>query len=481
MANIWDFRIDWDEDGDFDDEDNMASRVIDFYSRRGRKEYLTIEGGFQDWEVSYAEFIVDNEDRKYDPNYTSSSLFPNVSPGKLCRIRVQDGVGGQTYGVIAGTVEDIRPVSTSPNDVKITVRGLEDKLRIPVSVALQEGEYAHTLIGLILTASDYPSVFGSSLNNGADALDYWWIDDKSAKVALFELSTSELGKFYIDRDGQARFKSRDDLGAVQETYTQDQVLKDLGVPMPWDWIRNYVILYVYPRVEQSQSTLWEIGDIPYIRPGEETDWWGEFTHNGEVCPAKSVQTPVSTTDYTLFQNIDGTGSDYTSDLSIETFTVYGTSFYIKVKNNGSYGGYLFTCKVRGNAVSSPSKSTCKSDQSGSADPRKFIMDLIWQQSVIRGKTFADFLANAMKSNVPQPKIKVENRFEKQFGVDKTDLIAVNLSKLDVAEELGIGYIEHTWLEPKNGQSVRTLFHTEPVFDLSDYWYFTTNFTTYFGL
>lgn len=480
MANLnWYFEIDWDEDGNFT-ERNEASRVIDFFSRRGRQDYIDPdEGGFKDWDIGYCEFVLDDEDRLYDPNNTSSDLYPNVVPGKLCRIRVQEGAG-TIEGVFAGEIVDIRPISLIPREVKVVVRGLEDKLRTETSIALQEDQTADYNIDLILTDIDYPSEFGWDLNAGADEIPYWWVDDKSAKVACFDLATSELGNFYISNTGEARYKSRYDLGSVVETYTQDQILKKIGVPMPWDWVRNFVTLGVHPRQEGSSQALWDVGDVINIRAGEELEFWGEFKYEGVEVPVKSPVTPQATTDYLLNAQADGGGANLTADLSIETFTVYGTSFYIKIKNNGATSGYVTFLQVRANPVYVANKILCKSNQSGGGTVRKFSMDLLWQQSVIRGITFSDFLANALKTMIPTPRIQIEKRFAKQFGPDLTEVITTDLDAVDIDEDLAVGYIEHRWLT-SNGQSVVTLLHTEPVFDLSLYWYFPAEFTMYFGL
>ncbi len=105
--------IDWSGVGGFPDNGDTA-RLRSFRSDRGRES--TFAGSAESNEVKLARnkvgsltLTLDNDDRRYDVYYSSSPLYPKVSPGKVVRLRVTDDAS-ITYTIFTGIIDDIRAI-----------------------------------------------------------------------------------------------------------------------------------------------------------------------------------------------------------------------------------------------------------------------------------------------------------------------------------------------------------------------------------
>jgi len=56
-------------------------------------------------ETGRMAFTLDNRDRRFDPDYTSSPYYPNVIPTRVVRVRAQSHAGAVAYGMFYGYME----------------------------------------------------------------------------------------------------------------------------------------------------------------------------------------------------------------------------------------------------------------------------------------------------------------------------------------------------------------------------------------
>jgi hypothetical protein len=108
---LWSVEVDWDNDSYFDGS-SEAGRLLSISLSRGRDGQFSAGGDgsakLQRMQTGQCTIKLDNYDRRFDPWYTSSPLYPNVQPGRGMRIRVKNGNTGSVYGVFLGKIDDIQ-------------------------------------------------------------------------------------------------------------------------------------------------------------------------------------------------------------------------------------------------------------------------------------------------------------------------------------------------------------------------------------
>lgn len=117
---------------------------------------------------------------------------------------------------------------------------------------------------------------------------------------------------------------------------------------------NRFTIITYPRsVDTSVNVLWASESPITIAAGETlTEIRGKYTDpgagNSQVCGFNMV-VPVATTDYQMFANSDGTGTDRTADLVVTA--EYGTSeVRYTLTNNNAADSYVTKLQARGYGI-----------------------------------------------------------------------------------------------------------------------------------
>lgn len=474
MALTWTFSFDWDNNGVF--EANEGDRATYLTVERGRRGYVKPDGsGFERPRPGRAIFDLDNYDGRFDPLNSSSPIYPDVRPGREVLIQVNDGA--TTYDVFKGAIGV--PIPKEGATYKKTRFVAEDGWRFlfdrTTRKEIQEDKRTDQCIDYILTDIGWPAAWGDSLGTGADTLPYWWVDGQSAADAIMDLVESEMGQFYIAVDNEANFIGRHALynGASAVTLNQTQLLNEPIIPFPYEVIRNIIRIRVHPKTEAATAVLWTLDETPAIAPGSTYTVFAEYTKDDVVVPAKSVVTPVATTDYTANSEAGGGGSDMTSDVSI-TFTKFGTTAKLEVENtNVSDTLYLTKLQVRGDAVYTANVGLVERDESAGSDfdPRVLELDLPWQQDVYTAEDLSYWLASFLPDPSSFPRIQFLDRSTIQFAHDLYTRLTLGVTALGVSDDYYIGYVFHEWLDD-NGQGVRTEWRLEPV-DTATYWKFPT--------
>lgn len=486
----WGIDIDWNGDGLYSG-DNDGIYAVAFKTRRGRQTYLNINSdgnasGFEPIRVGTATLTLDNSSRRYDPYNTTSPLYPNVLPGRYIRIR-------QLYN---GTIRDvfhgkIRAITSIDTDKEQKVRlELEDGLRLlqsaDSSVAIQQSLDIDNAIQLVLTDVNWPSIFGTNLDDASDVLDYWWTEDKAA-TEIRALAEAELGNFFIASNGAATFRSRHHSASATLTLTSADFLKDIDVPQPLDVIRNSIKMYAHPRTLITLAALWTLQDKPPLAAaGGSLTVWASYAYNNSAVPAINVVSPVATTDYTANTQEDGLGTDLTSSLTV-TFTNFGKTGKLVITNtHATLSGFITMLQVRGQAVAAPDPSLLIQENLTSQTTygkALLTLDNDWLQDTSLANDFNQWLISYMPNPQKFLTVRLTARPDIQFTPDLFDIINVTISRLSISSvNYRIAGIEHEWVS-ENGQATQTTWILEPNPDLSLFWQFTTrlDYTSRFGI
>lgn len=467
---LWSLQIDWDGDGLYDGS-NEADRMIDLDITRGRNFFINSDGiGFERVGIGRAIITLDNYDRRYDPFYTGSPLYPYILPGRKVILEEKAGTSATQYPIITGRIADIKPIS-GIDQVKITV---EDDTRILmdeiISMTIQTSQQVDDLIGLVLDEVGWPTA-DRAIDGITDTIPYWWADGITAWDALNELAECVLGTFFIAADGKATFISRSHSDTAAVTLSQTDIHSQINIPQPFETIRNSITINVKPRVEVP-TTLWELQEKTLVSSSDSVEIWAEFSYNDISVPAVTVTTPVATSDYTMNTAADGSGTDLTSDFAV-TIETFAKRAKLTISNGSASNGYITMFKINGTAAYVPNTSSVISEDAASIaiyKKRSFLLESDMFQDVNLATTFVDYLVTSLPLVRAFPEMQIEFQPTLQFPIDLFSRVAVSIPYRGINNVYQVGSIEHKSLN-NNISSILTTVKVEPIPPATVQWTF----------
>jgi len=479
---LWSVEIDWDQDFIFDGS-NEASRMFSIVWNRGRKKMLKqpsqqgekqVGLGFESVAPGRCVIKLWNNDGRYDGWNQDSPLYPYVTYGPDVRIRNVNQATGVWADIFYGTIVDIRSFGYGA-DAYIEVE-IEDGSRFlrtyTARSPIAEDITCAEAINNILDAVNWPSRWGRNIDAGTGIINYHWASgSKLAWSELEDVAQSFLSIFFIAADGKARFVDRESVPSVVLNLTQEEILKDIFNPQPGANRRNIIRLKVHPMAEATADVIYQVvGDPLLIEAGSSKTIWADYTYNNQPVPAKDIIQPVATTDFLAFVNSDGTGTNKTSDCTI-TVTDFGDNAKMVIRNIGATNFYVTERRIRGTAIYEENSSdvTYPEDISSVRQPREFVLDQRWQQSVNVAFDYSVVLGAFFDMLHPFPVVKIKGHPDIQFVPDLFDVLTLDVNKLGiVGESFRVGGIEGRSIR-NNCQDIETKYYLESYLTAGDYW------------
>lgn len=461
------------------------TRAVDLTIRRGRDNMFRPGGnGLEPMQVGEAVVTLNNDDGRYDPYNTGSPLSPNVTPGKYARIAVT--YGATTYRLMTGVVDDIQPVNRGRNaKVRLVIKDgtvwLRDRV---VKVGLVQDTSLYICAINIANQANYPiAEWGGHVGDSVEVLNYQWAWRKNALAAINDLENLEFGTFFIARNGNTAFYGRHHTYAAPTVVTQDLILVEIGLPQPWEIVRNRSHVGSYAKIlDPVNAILWQLRDIPLVAAGSAFTVIGQF-HYGVYQPCGSGVM----FNHLVNTKADGTGTNITAQCPLTYNAQIGDGAEITITNNSAppVTGYITLLKATGDAIYPPADSVLNYEDAASVatyGPKDLTIDSYFQEDSWNANNYAHFLVTKFKDPKLYPVIQFEDRPTYQFALDLMDRINLQVAKYNINGVFRVGKIEHKWLR-ENGQAVRTTLKLEPYVDPAvGYWQFTTQIgvTSVFG-
>lgn len=210
---------------------------------------------------------------------------------------------------------------------------------------------------------------------------------------------------------------------------------------------NLVQMVVYPvETVGTAQTIWKAQSVLRIAPGQTRVIVAAFRDdNGERVGAVNVTEPVAGTDYTINENSNGTGFDYTLTPSIDFDTTIEATRAIFTITSTALGPLYFTLlKIRGKPirvwdpivieeVDATSQSTY--------EKRELVLDLAMQADTVFAQSYADYLIDRYKNPfmmVDQVTIQGRDEIVSQniFSLELMDKVMIHDS------HTGVDMLEH---------------------------------------
>jgi hypothetical protein len=426
---------------------------------------------------------LDNSDGRYDGWNADSPLYPNVTYDAEVVFVVRDLTAAIKYNIFRGIITDIR-TSGYGNNARVTLE-ISDGWRYlrdySARVAMQTNISPSAAIGLILDYIQWPPSWGRDLSPSTDTIKYFWANgNKIASSVIQEITDSFVGYFFIKANGQAAYRNRTDITASVYDYDQSELLRDIGLPQPYEIRRNVTRIKTYPRAIAPTGVIWQLaGDTPLIYPGASNSRtiFANYTYNDEPVPAQNVIVPVATTDYLVNTAADGSGTDLTANCTVSLYD-FGDTAKLTITNNSGLNGYITKLQVRGDAVYLQNNADIVYEEEDRRPSREFFLDLLWQQNTNVAQDFSNLIGPFMNRLNPFPIVQIEARPEAQFKPDLFDIVSVSIPKLGIlGNSFRVGGIEHHSVGDKCN-AVKTTLYLESYVSFENLWTFPiTNFGT----
>jgi len=338
--------VDWNDDGDYlDANEDVSADLFSVGTRRGRASLN------DDYKAGEINFKLRNLSGTYAPFNSGSALSGLIYPGRPLKFVCT--VNGTDYDVFTGTLGDIGQPSRV-GDLPAVQFGGYDAFesmgrKKNVRIDLQENKRVDELITAVLDTYGW-SASARDLDVATQTIDQFWIHRDTAMNALRQATKQELGSLlFMDRSGNVVFRNKHWRGGRTSAFTTTGgQMFNLGLRR-----EDFVDSVSYSRagldVDTATTVLFTLSPTGRrMAPGTAS---ALNTLNGAYAVAgKSVVTPVATTDYVFNSAADGTGTDKTAQVTVDTFTSFGGGFQIIFNNLDSSDVYLTSFQVRGQAV-----------------------------------------------------------------------------------------------------------------------------------
>jgi len=437
--------VDWDNDGVFTEAYDCITYDVKFIGfSRGKDDE---QGKAQ---TGNATITVNNSDKKYSPEYTSSDLYGNLLPKRP--IQVYYSASGTDYPLFYGFIEEIIPhPHWEEKDCIITAMdGLDFLARHDLDTALYTDELTGTIHGYILDSAGWSSTM-RTLDVGQDTVPFWYSSGVKARFAQNEIDDSELGFSFVDGSGYYNFEDRHHRFTATHQ-TSQATFDDTMVNLPYNYnprhIYNEVVVTVTPWDLQSEAELWRLDETPSTPAGETRTWWGDASVSGQSVFVAAWVTPVSTTDYTANSESGGGGDDETGNITITT-SKFAKTIKLAITNDASHLVYITLLKARGTYYDSLTKVTRKAEDSTSQtayQKRTLRVDGKYMTDADLAQDYVDFAIARYKDPQPEVGMEIMNKnstlLTQLLSREISDRITVTNAELGMSKDFFFDWMGH---------------------------------------
>jgi hypothetical protein len=282
---------------------------------------------------------------------------PNVRAGFDIRTPVRYVLNHEFFGdkvKWVGTVESVKPVAGLTQVVDVSCADwLEDAARSKLTaMEVQTDIQSDILFDTLIAAAPKQPPNGTMVGTGSDIYAYALDDVQDERTTLLEvLQRLMLSEFGICHEsaGQVVFegrKLRGGGGAIKFALSEDDQIIGLGLASGRDDIINRVQVIVHPRRRDGAATtvLFNLASAVEIPRGTSITIncpYRDPNQQAQRVGGVDMVTPVAVTDYSFNASKDGSGADYTGQLSVSYVgTPGGNSATVIATNAGPADGWI---------------------------------------------------------------------------------------------------------------------------------------------
>ena len=457
---------------------NEAQRMTRFTVDRGRREVFG--NRINSYDIGELRIVVDNYDGRYDPWNTDSDIYGDIKPG--VKMRFTANYDGTLYTFFAGQLSDVKVNGYKNTAILICEDGWRNLRDNDLSVALTTDTTFDNAISGALSSTSYTYPWETDISSSTNIPTYHWYDMGSIKGYIEEIAYGSLGMAWIKANGEFGFRTLSDGDTSVTTISEDEVLRNVYLPMPWDNYYSDIILNGYQLyVGEPQSQYWYNYETSYRLSGNDNPPLNIETFNIEYDidnPYPEVSTSNANITVTVEDSTGGavgsTGCDYyyekigstSCNLRVENLT----TDYIWFKGTSYPYNSTDIAPIFSNANDWTFETTDTSIYNNELE-----IDSSWLTSApttmtgytedyTRIQDAGNTLLNYLTTLRAYPVLQLKGRYAKQFLVDLEDKITLAFDNLNISGDYRISAISHESISTP--QDVVTTFYLYPVMEVS---------------
>ena len=151
--------------------------------------------------------ILDNSTKRFSPDYSSGALYGFLTPGKEVKISAGTNV------IWRGYIENLDPVPGvyGSRQTQLTcLDGMAQLAKQQVGVVHEDSKAVDDAVSAVVAAAYTPP--GTDYSDNGDVLEHygqsWTPENTTCLDALRQIAEAVYGRFYLQRDGTATFRTR---------------------------------------------------------------------------------------------------------------------------------------------------------------------------------------------------------------------------------------------------------------------------------
>ena len=377
------------------------------------------------------------------------SFSPLLNSGLLLGRQVQFTAthGGSSFNLYAGRVKRIATRPTLGERTTV-IEALTDVDRIAkkhLDTGIFTAINAGSLFTEIATLTAIASYAADALS---DTVDFAWYRDRNAANALDQLVQSGYYQLYGDGAGTLRLKSRYFAVFATSVDTLDVQARDMNYALTDDGVTNKAVIRAVPRAQSTViATLSYLANPVVMAASGHIGFFVTFLDPRDFATPTavgSIITLVASTDFYAAQNSDGTGTNFTSALSLN-MAVFGASAVASIFNANSADVYLTRFQVRGYPVLAGAELAVKFDDTSSQNAYG-LREAAFDENLITSYPYLRDLASTIVGDRKEPRdqfeVSLSNEFPNVLQYEVGDVLSVINSLTGVNSSWTVRRMQH---------------------------------------
>jgi hypothetical protein len=461
----WILMIDW---GGI--ETDESERLLGVSVDRGQGKYTNGSGdGLADARAGQLSVILNNEDRRFDPRNSGSALYPNVTNLTPIRLLINNTSDWSQEPIFAGTVDDIRPDSSSKT---VTITATDDMELLRQQTATTPLKFNTTADAAIRSIAEAVGIDGGNYQASTHPLTVFAVENTNALQVITDLAEASLGQVFVDRRGHLRYYSLSYTGMATHSLNEDDVDKSILQSQPWDERYPAVAVYANRWARTSSKVLWDYGKNLAIPSGSSITVRAEWSNIGSIGALVYSKTPYISSPGVMTNALSAYISNVTPkscDITVTNVSPWAQATKLTLKGQEYITGLIFSDrryqpgqKISGTlATEASTKELFTAEDTALPAKRrnKFVLDSQYCQDGNYAQAYATLLKNHLKSGLSTVTVTFESAasFAQQFGMELYDLVELDAPTLGIAgDDYYLGAIRHEWQAPEVGKVQTTM-------------------------
>lgn len=399
---------------------------------------------FEKFRPGTANFILDNMAGVYSPDNLSSPYAGLMRP--QLQVRVHASHSANSYAMFQGYIDEWSPNPdlSNPRTCNIMCRDQGKRLQnrnITTSMFIN-----YNVGSVFVEVMSRASVNSFSIDAITDEQPYMWFRDRQLTGAIDELLTEGFFFAYADGAGTFNVKKRY-FDLEQSVVASFQEFKRLQYALNDDFVMNDVTVEGVPRkLDPDIRSIANIDNSILIQASASVTFWLEYLDpdNSEPSPAQGLVAPVNSTDYQMFVNSDGTGTEHTSTCSASV-TFFGQTAKNVVFNGAGTDAWLTRYGIRGQIVHRRSRISSNLENASSQavygrQSFRLSSDILGNEG--HNSNYTEFLVDRYHDPEPDVQVSVENIFPQILDIELARKVVLIDSVTGISSQYIVQGISH---------------------------------------